>query len=108
MFIYNKNIDTFIQKFDVSRFNKNTHGEVNTDFSLINKILDLLPISLFSDKNKKWLDPCCGRGYFSIILYQRLFKSLSEEIKNPEERHIHIIENMIYMIEINKEHKIIP
>jgi tRNA1(Val) A37 N6-methylase TrmN6 len=104
MSIYNKNIDTFIQNFDVSRFNKNTHGEVNTDFALIHKIMDLLPQELFADKNKKWLDPCCGRGYFSIILYQRLFKSLSTQIKNPEERHIHIIENMIYMIEINKEH----
>ena len=80
MFIYNKNIDTFIQKFDVSRFNKNTHGEVNTDFSLINKILDLLPISLFNDKNKKWLDPCCGRGYFSIILYQVVCQNINYRI----------------------------
>jgi|SaaInlStandDraft_1057018.scaffolds.fasta_scaffold42656_2 tRNA1(Val) A37 N6-methylase TrmN6 len=104
MSIYNKNIDTFIQKFDVSAHNKHTHGEVNTDFILINKILDLLPQELYADKTKKWLDPCCGKGYFTIILYKRLFKSLSKQIQNPLKRHKHIIENMIYMIEINQQH----
>ena len=104
MSIYNKNIDTFIQKFDVSAHNKHMHGEVNTDFILINKILDLLPQELYADKTKKWLDPCCGKGYFAIILYKRLFKSLSKQIQNPLKRHKHIIENMIYMIEINQQH----
>lgn len=102
MSIYNKNIDTISQFFDVSDSNKHIYGEVNTDFILINKILDLLPETVFVDKNKKWLDPCCGKGYFSIVLYQRLFKSLP--IPNPIERHNHIIEKMIYMIEINGEH----
>ena len=104
MSIYNANIDTIVQNFDVSDFNKHTHGEVNTDFVLINKILDLLPKKIFKNKNNKWLDPCCGKGYFSMILYQRLFKSLLDVFPNPLERHNHIIENMIYMIEINKEH----
>ena len=27
------------------------------------------PAFLFSDKNKKWLDPGCGTGYFSIFLF---------------------------------------
>ena len=102
MSIYNKNIDTITQYFDVSDSNKHIYGEVNTDFILINKMLDLLPETVFKDKNKKWLDPCCGKGYFSIVLYQRLFKSLP--ITDPIERHSHIIEKMIYMIEINGEH----
>jgi len=102
MSIYNKNIDTITQYFDVSESNKHMYGEVNTDFTLINKILDLLPKNIFKDKNKTWLDPCCGKGYFSIILYQRLFKSLP--IPDPIERHNHIIEKMIYMVEINEEH----
>jgi len=102
MSIRNKNMETFIQYFNVSDSNKNIYGEVNTDFTLINKILDLLPKKLFKDKNLKWLDPCCGKGYFSIILYQRLFKYLP--ISNPEEKHKHIIEKMMYMIEINGEH----
>ena len=103
MSIYNANIDTIVQNFDVSDFNKHTHGEVNTDFVLINKILDLLPKKIFKNKNNKWLDPCCGKGYFSMILYQRLFKSLFDVFPNPLERHNHIIENMIYMIEIQPQ-----
>ena len=97
-------LNTFTQQFEVSLKNKDIFGEINTDFILVNKILDLLPQSLFTEPNKKWLDPCCGHGYFSIILYKRLFQSLFETFPNPNERHKHIIENMIYMIELNGEH----
>ncbi len=97
-------IDTFLQHFDVSPKNKELFGEVNTDFTLVNNILDLLPAYLFADPNKKWLDPCCGKGYFSIILYKRLYQSLHKAFPIPNERHTHIIENMIYMIELNGEH----
>ena len=47
MSIRNKNMETFVQYFNVSDSNKNIYGEVNTDFTLINKILDLLPKKLF-------------------------------------------------------------
>ena len=36
-----------------------------------------------------------------IYLYNILFKSLEDVIINPQERKAHIIENMIYMVEIN-------
>jgi len=104
MSIYNKKIEDIQQIFNISNFNKHTYGEVNTDFILINKMLDMLPKNVFTDKNKKWLDPCCGKGYFPIVLYFKLFKSLQKTIPNSLKRHNHIIENMIYMIEINKEH----
>ena len=104
MSIYNKKIEDIQQIFNISNFNKHTYGEVNTDFILINKMLDMLPKNVFADKNKKWLDPCCGKGYFPIVLYFKLFKSLQKTIPNSLKRHNHIIEKMIYMIEINKEH----
>ena len=83
---------------------KSTFGEVNTDFKLINKMLDLIPKKYYKNPNLKWLDPCCGKGYFTIALYKRLESSLRTIIKDPKERSQHIITNMIYMIEINTEH----
>ena len=93
-----------IQNFDVKPYNKIHFGEVNTDFTLIHRILDLLPAYLFNNPHLTWLDPCCGCGYFSIALYQRLFKSLQTLIPNQKKRKKHIITHMIYMIEINPEH----
>jgi len=95
---------THKQVFNVNINNKKTFGEVTTDFSLINKILDLLPQYLFENPSLKWLDPCAGKGYFSMVLYKRLFKSLQIKINCPSKRHQHIIQNMIWMVEINSEH----
>jgi tRNA1(Val) A37 N6-methylase TrmN6 len=97
-------IQKYIQNFDIFNNNKEIFGEVHTDFSLIYKILNLIPNKEFKNPNKKWLDPCAGRGYFMIILYKKLFFSLRNVIKNNSDRHNHIIQNMIYMIEINPQH----
>ena len=75
-----------IQNFDVKPYNKIHFGEVNTDFTLIHRILDLLPPHLFDNPHITWLDPCCGCGYFSIALYQRLFKSLQTLIPNQKKK----------------------
>ena len=104
MSIKSINLSTFKQTFIVDEQNKKMYGEVSTDFHLVNRILDLLPPRLFKDPNLKWLDPCAGRGYFSMVLYKRLFKSLQNKIKSDELRHKHIIQNMIWMIELNPEH----
>ena len=97
-------LSIYKQEFNVNVNNKKMFGEVTTDFSLINKILDLLPQYLFENPSLKWLDPCAGRGYFTMVLYKRLFQSLQNKIKPPLKRHRHIIQNMIWMVEINSEH----
>ena len=104
MSIYLQNLEEFKQDFSCKKGNKEKYGEVNTDFILVNRILDLLPTYLFDDPTLKWLDPCTGKGYFSMILYKRLFKSLQTKIKAPKKRHQHIIKNMIYMVELNSDH----
>jgi hypothetical protein len=101
MSIFSLHIDIFKQDF--SSKNKDSLGEVHTDFKLINDMLNLIPVKYYKNPNLKWLDPCCGRGYFVMILYKKLFKHLTV-IENLEMRHNHIIENMIYMMEINSEH----
>ena len=103
MSIRNKNMETFVQHFNVSDSNKNIYGEVNTDFTLINKILDLLPKKLFKDKNLKWLDPASGIGNFPIAIYMKLMDGLKNVINDIERRKKHILENMLYMVEINEQ-----
>jgi len=102
MSIRSFDINTYQQLFNVSLQNKHKYGEVNTDFALITKILSLIPKHKFKDPKLRWLDPCCGCGYFSIILYKLLYKHLP--ILDNDERHNHIITNMMFMIEINPEH----
>ena len=96
------NINNYTQIFKVSLQNKLKYGEVNTDFKLVTKILQLIPKHKFKNPKLKWLDPCCGCGYFSMVLYKFLYENIP--INNDDERHNHIINNMMYMIEINPEH----
>ena len=84
--------------------NKIKFGEVRTDYSLVEEMLNLFPQEIFKNPNLKWLDPTCGQGNFMKVLFNRLYKSLESVISNPVERKVHIIEKMLYMVEINHEH----
>ena len=75
--------------------NKEIYGDVPTPYSLIEKIFNLFPESIFKNPNLVWLDPCVGRGYFAIYLFHKLFDNLEEVFQNSEERKNHIIKNMI-------------
>lgn len=103
MSIIGLDLSIFKQKFDIDKEIRYKYGEINTPFFLVDKILDLIDEYEFTLSDKKWLDIGTGSGYFSIILYKRLFKGLENKIKDPIERNKHIIENMIYMSEIRKE-----
>ena len=63
-------------------------------------MFSLIPSHFFSDPTKKWLDTGCGCGYFSKVLYYKLNEGLSLTMPETLERHNHIIENMMYMIDI--------
>ena len=104
MSIFFEDLSNFQQDFSVTKPNKTLNGEVHTDFKLINKMLDLIPAKYFKNPDLIWLDPCCGRGYFMMVLYKRLFSSLSATFPEPQKRHNHIITKMIYMIEINSHY----
>ena len=86
---------------------KYKYGEINTPFFLIKEMLDLFPKKVFSDPNKKWLDPACGCGYFMMVLYNYLFNGLQNIIKDEKQREKHIIEKMLFMCEINEKNIII-
>jgi hypothetical protein len=86
---------------------KKENGEVFTPIKLVNDMLDKLPIEVWKNKNLKWLDPCCGMGNFPIVVYLRLMEGLKDEIKDMKERKKHILENMLYMSELNKKNVLV-
>lgn len=95
---YLLSIKTFDKQIIVDKYQ---YSHVNTPFYIIEEMLDLLPFEIFFNKDYKWLDPGCGYGYFSIVLYQRLFKCLRPFFISNTVTHNHIVENMLYMVDIN-------
>jgi hypothetical protein len=90
---------------------KQEYGEVFTPMILIFELLDNLDKhyiqehgkSIFTEKDFKWVDPASGMGNFPVGVYLRLMEGLKTQIPNDEERKKHIIENMLYMSELNKK-----
>ena len=101
---YLTNLDELVILFrkyvEVADVEKKTLGEVMTPITLVEQMLDTLPSEVWCNPNLKWLDPCAGVGTFPSIVVQRLMKGLENVIPNPEKRYNHIIENMIYVCEL--------
>ena len=86
---------------------KKKYGEVFTPISLINEMLDKLPNDVWTNPNLKWFDPASGMGNFPIAIYLRLINSLESVIPDKEERKRHILENMLYMSELNEKNVLV-
>lgn len=85
---------------------KKKFGEVFTPIWVIEEMLDKIKeydAECFTNPNLTWLDPAVGIGNFVIILYYKLMDGLKQEIEDEEARKKHILENMIYMSELNKK-----
>jgi len=85
---------------EVSDTEVKTMGEVMTPISLVEEMLDTLPDTVWSNPNLKWLDPCNGVGTFVSIIVERLMKGLSTFEPDEKKRYEHIMENMIYVCEL--------
>jgi len=93
------------------KLEKDQFGEVFTPMYLINEMLDNLDKSyikehgrsIFTEQSFKWFDPASGMGNFPIAVYLKLMEGLKTQIPNDEDRKKHIIENMLYMSELNKK-----
>lgn len=86
-----------------SKEKSDSFGEVFTPPELINEMLDKLPFNTWSDKTKTFFDPAAGRGNFPIEVIKRLFKGLEHQIPNEEKRLKHIVENQIFMAELQDD-----
>ena len=98
---YSTDIVQLLRKYvKVADIEVKKHGEVMTPLTLVNEMLDTLPSEVWSNKDLKWLDPCNGIGTFPSVVVERLMIGLKDVIVNDCDRYRHIIENMIYVCEI--------
>ncbi len=88
------------QELKVSEADKLEYGEIYTPFSFIRRMLDLFDPSVFTDPAKTWLDTGAGQGYFSMLVFERLNQGLLTLFPDALERKKHIVEKMLYMIEL--------
>lgn len=76
--------------------------EVFTPPALANQMLDLLPESLWSDPNARFLDPACKSGVFLREIAKRLDKGLEHRIPDRQERINHIMKHQLFGIAITE------
>lgn len=76
--------------------------EVFTPPQLVNRILDLLPADLWSDKNARFLDPGCKSGVFLREIAKRLDKGLEKQIPDRQKRMDHIFKNQLHGLGITQ------
>jgi predicted RNA methylase len=78
-------------------------GEVFTPPFFIDELFNRLPSAIWKDPTKKWIDPAGGVGNFLFVAYYRLDKGLATVLPSPTKRRRHILENMLFMIELDPE-----
>jgi site-specific DNA-methyltransferase (adenine-specific) len=79
-----------------------SNDEVFTPPDIVNKILDMLPQELFSNKNTTFLDPACKSGVFLREIAKRLLVNLENEIPNLKKRIDHIFHKQLFGIAITE------
>jgi len=85
---------------------KKQNGEVFTPPDLIQQKFNKLTLvdpQIWSDPSKKFLDPANGIGNYPALAFHRLMEGLENTIPNEADRKKHILENMLYMCELNKK-----
>ncbi len=100
MDLVNSDILTIIRKhLAVKDTEKKLYGEVFTPVELVCEMLDMLPKEVWKNPNLKWLDPANGIGNYPIVVYYKLMDSLCDIPQTKRSKHI--IEEMLYMVELN-------
>jgi hypothetical protein len=81
---------------------KKEFGEVFTPLELVEEMLDTLPKEVWTNPRLTFLEPGSGLGNFTICVFYRLMDGLKTAIPDAAKRERHIIENMLFMAELNK------
>jgi site-specific DNA-methyltransferase (adenine-specific) len=79
-----------------------SNDEVFTSPLLANRILDMLPATIWGNKDTKFLDPVSKSGVFLREIVKRLDKGLEKVIQDRQERIDHILRNQIFGIAITE------
>jgi len=99
-------VHAFVEKYLTPKeYEKKAFGEVFTPLSLVREMLDAIQNyankDFWKNKDLKILDPAAGIGNFPLIAYEKLMEGLKQSIPNAERRKRHILEKMLYMVELN-------
>ena len=76
--------------------------EVFTPPRVVNAVLDLLPVEVWSDPTLRWLDPGSKTGSFLREIAKRLMTGLVEAFPVEQERLEHILKNMVFGIAVTE------
>lgn len=79
-----------------------SNDEVFTPPKLVNEMLDLLPVELWSNPNATFLDPVCKSGVFLREMAKRLMSGLEKHIPDQQERINHIFTKQLFGIAITE------
>ena len=93
-------VDSYLKP---SNTEKKIHAEVMTPFFKIEETLDMFDPSDWENPNLKWFGPSAGLGNFQACIVKRLMKGLKEWQPDEELRYRHIMENQIYISEIQSK-----
>lgn len=92
----------------VGEVEQKKYGEVMSDLDKVVKpMINELPDEFWKDPNSKILDNCNGTGPFPLLAIWKLMSGLKDVIKDEEERYKHIVENMIYVAELQPKNMFI-
>jgi len=90
-----------INKFKTKEWEKKEHAEFGTPQFLRNDMINIIPKYFWKNKNRKVLEPCCGKGGFLYDIVSKFMNSLRKEIPDRKRRYRHIVEEIIYFADIN-------
>ncbi len=79
-----------------------SNDEVFTPPQVVNQMLDLLPTSLWSDPNARFLDPVSKTGVFLREIAKRLMAGLADRFPDVQERANHIFSQQLYALAITE------
>lgn len=79
-----------------------SNDEVFTPPSIVNKMLDMLPAELWSNKDARFLDPVSKTGVFLREIANRLMVGLADEFPDVQQRANHILKNQLFGIAITE------
>jgi hypothetical protein len=85
--------------FVPSNDEKQNNAEISTPVTLIDEMLNTIPIS-FWEKTHKIFEPCCGKGNFVLAIYDKFYKNLP--IEDPQEKSRVILEECLFYADITE------
>ena len=79
-----------------------SNDEVFTPPTVVNRMLDMLPVELWNNPDATFLDPVSKTGVFLREIAKRLMEGLKEQIPDVQERANHIFTKQLYGIAITE------